>query len=135
MEYVLGIARNERLRAVIESELEEARLLHERTDEPARIFKSFAYRTLDSWSPLSPSRRQGRTPRPRLEPALRRNVLLRRGVGGRGALYEELYCARGEMENRIKEQQLDLFADRTSCCVMRGNQIRLYFSLVCLRAP
>ena len=44
------------------------------------------------------------------------------------ALYEKLYCARGEMENRIKEQQLDLFADRTSACVMRANQVRLYFS-------
>lgn len=43
-------------------------------------------------------------------------------------LYDQLYCARGEMENRIKEQQLDLFADRTSCQVMRANQVRLYFS-------
>jgi hypothetical protein len=43
-------------------------------------------------------------------------------------LYEKLYCARGEMENRIKEQQLGLFADRTSTATMRANQLRLYFS-------
>src|SRR5213075_811217 len=46
------------------------------------------------------------------------------------ALYEDLYCARGDMENRIKEQQLGLFADRTSTATMRGNQLRLYFSSI-----
>lgn len=127
VEYVLGIARNERLRAVVEPELEEARRLEERTCQPARIFKSFAYRTLNSWS--------------RSRRVVAKAEHLERGSNPRfvvtsfseeeweaRALYEELYCARGEMENRIKEQQLDLFADRTSCQVMRGNQIRLYFS-------
>ena len=47
---------------------------------------------------------------------------------GAQRLYEELYCARGEMENRIKEQQLGLFADRTSSATLRANQLRLYFS-------
>ena len=46
------------------------------------------------------------------------------------ALYEDLYCARGDMENRIKEQQLDMFADRTSAHTMRANQLRLWFSSV-----
>ena len=127
VEYVLGIARNERLRAVIEPELEETRLRHERSGEPERIFKSFAYRTLDSWS--------------RSRRVVGKAEHLERGSNPRfvvtsfseeereaRALYEDLYCARGDMENRIKEQQLDLFADRTSCQVMRANQIRLYFS-------
>ena len=54
--------------------------------------------------------------------------LSREEVAGR-QLYEELYCARGEMENRIKEQQLDLFADRTSTATLRANQLRMYFSV------
>jgi len=127
VEYVLGIAKNERLKAAIESELEEARLRHERTGDPERIFKSFSYRTLDSWSR---SRRvvgkaehleHGSNPRFVVTSLSEKEWSAR-------ALYEDLYCARGEMENRIKEQQLHLFADRTSCTVMRANQVRLYFS-------
>ena len=127
VEYVLGIARNERLREAVASELEQARELHERTDAPARVFKSFEYRTRSSWS--------------RARRVVGKAEHLERGSNPRfvvtsfseeawdaRVLYEDLYCARGEMENRIKEQQLDLFADRTSCCVMRANQIRLYFS-------
>ena len=127
VEYVLGIARNERLSGVIEAELEEARQLHERSGKPERLFKSFDYRTLKSWSS---SRRvvgkaehleRGSNPRFVVTSFTEEEWDSRR-------LYEELYCARGEMENRIKEQQLDLFADRTSACVMRANQVRLYFS-------
>ena len=127
VEYVLGIARNERLKAKVASELEEARERHERSGDPERVFKSFAYRTLDSWS--------------RSRRVVGKAEHLERGSNPRFVvtsfsedeweaqrLYEDLYCARGEMENRIKEQQLDLFADRTSCCVMRANQVRLYFS-------
>jgi hypothetical protein len=127
VEYVLGIAKNERLKAAIESELEEVRLRHERTSEPERIFKDFSYRTLDSWS--------------RSRRVVGKAEHLERGSNPRFVvtsfseeqwpardLYEDLYCARGEMENRIKEQQLHLFADRTSATVMRANQIRLYFS-------
>jgi hypothetical protein len=127
VDFVLGIARNERLREAIACELEEARELHERTDAPARVFKSFEYRTRQSWS--------------RSRRVVGKAEHLERGSNPRfvvtsfseeewdaRALYEDLYCARGEMENRIKEQQLDLFADRTSSCVMRANQIRLYFS-------
>ncbi len=127
VEYVLGIAKNERLKAAIESELEEVALRHERTDQPERIFKSFSYRTLDSWS--------------RSRRVVGKAEHLERGSNPRFVvtsfseeeweareLYEDLYCARGEMENRIKEQQLHLFADRTSSQFMRANQIRLYFS-------
>jgi len=127
VEYVLGIAKNERLKAAIASELEEARERHERSGDSERIFGSFTYRTLDSWS--------------RSRRVVGKAEHLERGSNPRfvvtsfseeewdaQCLYEDLFCARGEMENRIKEQQLDLFADRTSCCVMRANQIRLYFS-------
>ena len=127
VEYVLGVAKNERLKAEVASELEDAREQHERTGEPARIFKSFVYSTLDSWTR---SRRvvgkaehleRGSNPRFVVTSFSEEEWDARR-------LYERLYCARGEMENRIKEQQLDLFADRTSCQVMRANQVRLYFS-------
>ena len=127
VEYVLGIARNERLTAKIASELRQAREQHERTGRPERVFRNFAYRTLKSWSR---SRRvvgkaehleRGSNPRFVVTSLSQQEWDARR-------LYEDLYCARGEMENRIKEQQLDLFADRTSCCVMRANQVRLYFS-------
>ena len=127
VEYVLGMAKNDRLKAQVESELEQAREQHERTGEPARIFKDLDYRTLKSWS--------------RSRRVVGKAEHLERGSNPRFVvtsfseeewdaqrLYEDLYCARGEMENRIKEQQLDLFADRTSCCVMRANQVRLYFS-------
>jgi len=127
VDYVLGIAKNERLKAAIETDLEEARLLHERTGKPARLFTDFSYRTLNSWS--------------RSRRVIGKAEHLDRGSNPRFVvtsfseqqweaqeLYENLYCARGEMENRIKEQQLHLFADRTSACVMRANQIRLYFS-------
>jgi hypothetical protein len=127
VEYVLGIARNDRLTARVADELNEARESWERTDEPARVFKSFRYRTRDSWS--------------RSRRVVGKAEHLERGSNPRfivtsfsesawnsRELYEDLYCARGEMENRIKEQQLDLFADRTSSSLMRANQVRLYLS-------
>jgi hypothetical protein len=127
VEYVLGIAKNERLKAEIALELEEARLINERTGEPARVFKSFSYRTLDSWSRsrrvVGKAEHLERGPNPRFVV-----TSFSEEEWDARALYEDLYCARGEMENRIKEQQLDLFADRTSSCVMRANQVRLYFS-------
>jgi len=127
VEFVLGMAKNERLKEEVASELEEARLRHERSGNPERIFKSFEYRTLESWSRLrrivgkAEHLKHGTNPRFVVTSFSEEEWDARR-------LYEELYCARGEMENRIKEQQLDLFADRTSCCVMRANQVRLYFS-------
>ena len=129
VEYLFGMARNKRLRATIDSEMEQAQQIHGETGKAARVYKDFEYRTLDSWSR---SRRLigkaeyldgGENPRFVVTsltdddwPAL--------------PLYEKLYCARGDMENRIKEQQLYLFADRTSSATMRANQLRLYFSSV-----
>ncbi len=125
--YVLGLARNQRLVRALEAELREARSVHGRTGRPARRFRDFTYRTRESWSR---SRRvvgkaevlwKGDNPRFVVTSLSPRKACAKR-------LYEKLYCARGEMENRIKEQQLDLFADRTSAHTMRANQLRLYFS-------
>ena len=125
--FVLGLARNRRLVRALGSEMREARKVHQRTGKPARRFRDFTYRTRKSWSR---SRRvvgkaehlsKGENPRFVVTSLSPRKATARR-------LYEQLYCGRGEMENRIKEQQLDLFADRTSAHTMRANQLRLYFA-------
>jgi hypothetical protein len=129
VDYLFGIARNSRLRAAIESEMEQARELHSKSDRAARIYKDFEYRTRKSWSR---SRRVigkaeyldgGENPRFVATSLSKKSCPATR-------LYEQIYCARGEMENRIKEQQLYLFADRTSSATMRANQLRLWFSSV-----
>lgn len=127
VDFVFGLARNARLQRTLADELAAAKAQCEATGEAARIFKDFRYQTLDSWSR---ERRVvgkaehlpgGANPRfvvTSLSPA----------AWDARALYEDLYCARGEMENRIKEQQHYLFADRTSTATFRANQIRLWFS-------
>ena len=126
VDYVFGFARNERLRRKITPAMRQAKQEHARTGKPARVFSEFFYRTRNSWS------------------RSRRVVAKAEQIEGKGnpryvvtslgksewlaqALYEQLYCARGEMENRIKEQ-LSLFSDRLSTETMRANQLRLYFS-------
>ena len=127
IDYVIGLAKNARLNQEIAEEMKSAEALFMETGQSARVFKDFRYRTRDSWSrerrvvgkaefmdkganpryvvtSLAPDRMDART------------------------LYEDFYCARGDMENRIKEQQLDMFADRTSAATMRANQLRLYLS-------
>jgi len=127
LEFVLGIARNGRLEAAIADELEDVRLKQERTGEPQRVFKSLDYQTLHTWSRsrrvVAKAEHLGRGSNPRFVV-----TSFDEGTWPDRELYEDLYCARGEMENRIKEQQLDLFADRTSCHLMRANQVRLYLS-------
>ena len=127
VDYVLGLAKNSRLAAEIAEELAEARGEWERTDQPARRFKEFTYRTRESWSRerrvVGKAEHLPKGANPRFVV-----TSLRPGAWEARALYEELYCARGEMENRIKEQQLCLFADRTSTHWMRSNQIRLWLS-------
>jgi hypothetical protein len=126
-DYVFGIARNSRLTGMIAGEMEAAKQRYEETGEAAREFADLEYRTLDSWS-------RGRRVVGKAEYLAKganpRFVVTSLAAGRIGAreLYEKMYCARGEMENRIKEQQLWLFADRTSCQMMRANQLRLYFS-------
>jgi len=127
VDYLFGLARNKRLVAEIEAELAEAMEETSKTGKPARRFKDFTWRTRKSWSR---SRRvvakaevtQGDT-NPRF-------VVTSLGSEQEEArhLYEQIYCARGEMENRIKECQLDLFADRTSAATIRANQLRLWFA-------
>ena len=127
VEYVLGIAQNPRLKRSLAPELEQARQACERTGQAARVFKDFRYRTLDSWSRerrvIGKAEHLPRGANPRfVVTSLEPEQLAAR------ALYEEVYCARGDMENRIKEQQLALFADRTSAQTLRANQLRLYFA-------
>jgi len=125
--YVLGLARNCRLEKMLEPEMEQARQEYERTGKAARCFKDFVYQTRDSWGRerrvVGKAEHLAKGPNPRFVVT---------SLGGEQwearDLYERLYCARGEMENRIKEQQLDLFADRTSAETMRANQLRLWFS-------
>jgi hypothetical protein len=129
VDFLLGLAKNPRLAAEIQDELHQARQQFEETGQSARLFKEFEYQTLESWS------------RPRRVVAKAEH--LAKGANPRfvvtslsaekfaaRTLYEEVYCSRGEMENRIKEQQLYLFADRTSAETMRANQLRLFFSSI-----
>jgi hypothetical protein len=129
VDFVLGLARNARLQRALGGELAQARTLFEDSGKAARVFKDFVYQTQKSWS------RQRRV--------VGKAEHLSKGTNPRfivtslasekwsaQVLYEKLYCARGEMENRIKEQQLCLFADRTSTHHLSSNQVRLWFSSV-----
>ena len=127
VDYVLGLAKNNRLKAAIRSEMAEAEQRYEATQQAARVVKDFRYRTLDSWScerrVIAKAEHLAKGENPRFVV-----TSLSAEQWPARALYEDLYCARGDMENRIKEQQLGLFADRTSTHEMRSNQLRLYFS-------
>jgi Transposase DDE domain group 1 len=162
VEYLFGLAQNARLNVEIAAELAAAAEESVRTGKPARWFKDFNYRTLDSWSRerrvigkaewMTPSaaeaddgtqRRKNKKKKAgkkkaadtppaialpgRANPRFVVTSLSARECEAR-PLYEKRYCARGEMENRIKECQLDLFADRTSSHTMRANQLRLLFA-------
>jgi hypothetical protein len=129
VDYVLGLAKNDRLIAELADELEQAHRLFEQSGQAARVFKDFTYQTRDSWS--------------RARRVIGKAEHLAKGANPRFVvtslpaeqiasqpLYEKEYCARGDMENRIKEQQLYLFADRTSAATMRANELRLWFSSV-----
>ena len=127
VDYLFGLARNERLTAAIAAELQEAQQLGERTGKPARRFKDLTWSTLDSWSRarrvVAKAEWTGGEANPRFVV-----TSLSRTEHEARHLYEKVYCARGDMENRIKECQLDLFADRTSAATMRANQLRLWFA-------
>jgi hypothetical protein len=127
IDYLFGMAKNNRLRKSILSELAEAKRQYEASQEPARVFKDLRYRTLKSWSRTRRVVGKAEYLEKGENPRFIVTSLEQESWEGR-SLYEELYCARGEMENRIKEQQLALFADRTSTAFMHSNQLRLYFS-------
>jgi len=124
--YLFGLARNKRLSKIIGAQMHQAHLLHQDRGQPARVFAEFSYQTRKSWA--------------RARRVVAKAEYLDKGENPRFVvtslpaeqwaaqdLYETFYCARGEMENRIKEQMC-LFADRLSTDEMKGNQLRLYFS-------
>jgi hypothetical protein len=127
VDFVFGLARNARLEAELAGELAAVETTALATGRPTRRFKAFWWATHDSWSRrrLVVAKAEwthgGRNPR---------FIVTSLGSAACDArrLYEDVYCARGEMENRIKECQLDLFADRTSAATMRANQLRLWFA-------
>jgi hypothetical protein len=127
--FVLGLARNARLERILGRELHEAEEQFKATNQASRVFKDFSYATRKTWSRerrvvgKAEHLAKGRNPRFIVTslPAEQHEAR---------ALYEVVYCARGEMENRIKEQQMCLFADRASCATMRANQLRLWLSSV-----
>jgi hypothetical protein len=129
VDFVFGLARNARLQRALGGESAQAREQFEQSGQAARLFRDFTYRTRKSWS----SQRR----------VIGKAEHLAKGANPRfivtsltaeswpaATLYEQLYCARGEMENRIKEQQMCLFADRTSSHNLASNQLRLWFSSV-----
>jgi hypothetical protein len=129
VDYVFGLAKNRRLQRILGGELHEAKQQFEQTGQPARVFKDFIYQTRKSWC--------------RERRVVGKAEHLAKGANPRfvvtslpaeqfdaRTLYEQEYCGRGDMENRIKEKQRMLFADRASCATMRANQIRLYLSTV-----
>ncbi|MGB9115105.1 IS1380 family transposase [Bradyrhizobium sp.] len=162
VDYLFGLAKNDRLIAEIAAELAEAAEENRISGKPARRFKDFRYRTRKSWSrqrrvvgkaewmiPSTAESESDSTTKPRRNKKNKKSIKvgdidlatlegranprfvvtsLPAGRHQARALYEKLYCARGEMENRIKECQLDLFADRTSTGAMRANQLRLWLS-------
>jgi hypothetical protein len=127
VDFLFGLAKNERLVAEIASELAAAEEESKTTGQPARRFKEFQWSTRDSWSRprriIAKAEWTGGSANPRFVVT---SLSLEDAAPQR--LYEEIYCARGDMENRIKECQLDLFADRTSAATMRANQLRLWFA-------
>ncbi|MDQ2947784.1 MAG: IS1380 family transposase [Acidobacteriota bacterium] len=132
VDFVFGLARNRRLRKIIGAPMHEATAQWNRTGKPARVFTEFAYATKKT--------KKGGWDRERRVAAKAEHIdgkenprfvvtSLAAEEWPASALYEELYCARGDMENRIKEQ-FSLFADRVSAETMRANQMRLYLSVM-----
>jgi hypothetical protein len=125
--YVLGLAKNARLLERIRRQQHEAQALHQARGRAARVFTEFRYRTCNTWR----THRRVIAKAEHLDKGANPRFIVTNLPGHEWhsrELYEDLYCARGDMENRIKEQQLDLFADRTSAHTMRANQLRLWFS-------
>ena len=127
VDYLFGLARNVRLVGEIAAELAEAEAESRRTGQPARRFKDFMWTTRDSWSRRRRVVAKAEWTQGEANPRFIVTSLEPEENAAR-YLYERVYCARGEMENRLKECQMDLFADRTSTATMRANQLRLWFA-------
>jgi hypothetical protein len=127
VDFVFGLAKNERLVGEIVAELAAAEADSKASGQPARRFKEFQWSTRESWSRqrrvIAKAEWTAGAANPRFVV-----TSLSADDAAPQPLYEEIYCARGDMENRIKECQLDLFADRTSAATMRANQLRLWFA-------
>jgi Transposase DDE domain group 1 len=126
VDFLFGLARNARLVAEIATELDLVAAKSRRSGRPERRFKTFMWTTRRTWSRRRRVVAKAEWTKGEANP---RFVVtsLRRDECKAKYLYEKVYCARGEMENRIKECQLDLYADRTSAATMRANQLRLWF--------
>jgi hypothetical protein len=127
IDYLLGLQQNPRLVGEIEGELARAEAKSRRTGKPERYYRDFGWRTRTTWSRKRRVVAKAEFTAGKTNPRFVVTSLKRKETGAR-QLYEEVYCARGEMENRIKECQLDLYADRTSTATMRANQLRLWFA-------
>jgi hypothetical protein len=129
VDYVLGLARNKRLESQVTGALGEAKQQWEATQEPARVFVEFEHETLSgTWSRKRRVVAKAEHIDGKSNPRFIVTSLAAEAWDKR-ALYEDTYCARGDMENRIKEQFV-LFADRVSSSTMRANQLRIYFSVM-----
>jgi len=125
--FLFGLAQNDRLNIEIASELARAEARSHRTGKPARYFKDFKWETRRSWSRRRRVVAKAEFTNGEANPRFVVTSLTRAECKAK-FLYEKLYCARGEMENRIKECQIDLYADRTSTATIRANQLRLWFA-------
>jgi Transposase DDE domain group 1 len=127
VDYLFGLAKNSRLLEAIAADVADAHGRYLQTGVAARVFADFTYQTRDSWSRsrrvVGKAEYLPKGPNPRFVV-----TSLAAAAWEARRLYEHGYCGRGEMENRIKEQQLMLFADRTSTAWLRSNQLRLWFS-------
>jgi hypothetical protein len=130
VDFVFGLARNRRLRKIIGAEMNEATQQWNQTRQPARVFSEFHYKTKKTKKGGWDRERRVVAKAEHIEGKENPRFVVTSLTSERWAaqaLYEELYCARGDMENRIKEQ-FSLFADRVSAETMRANQMRLYLS-------
>jgi hypothetical protein len=129
VDFLFGLAKNARLLRIVGGEMHQAKTQFEATKEPVRVFKDFIYTTKKTWSQerrvVGKAEHLAKGENPRFVV-----TSLSAEAFDAKTLYEQEYCARGNMENRIKEKKLYLFADRVSCQTMRANQVRLCLSTV-----
>jgi hypothetical protein len=127
VDYVLGLAKNARLEGMIKKDLKKSKRKFKRTGKPSKRYRNLHYRTLSTWSKkrrvVAKAEHLDKGANPRFVV-----TTLKKAEYGARALYEDVYCARGDMENRIKEQQMGMFAGRTSTHTLRANQLRLWLS-------
>ena len=129
VDFLFGLARNSRLESALAPAMGSSRRWHELMKQPVRAFMDFGYQTQKTWSRMRRVVGKAEYTEQGANPRFVVTSLSAAACGARD-LYENRYCARGEMENRIKEQQLDLFADRTSAATMKANQLRLWLSAI-----